>query len=124
MTCGMLILHSLRYSSLFVFCFILFLISTKAELLMATGEYMEQRFKQVCVTVMKFKDNRDKLIKRTVIQMLAILASFSPQQFIMCQLAEVMTWLLSLFTREKKGKVEKSAAFLAIGQIAVVNLIC
>ncbi len=88
---------------------------------MATGEYMEQRFKQVCVTVMKFKDNRDKLIKRTVIQMLAILASFSPQQFIVCQLAEVMTWLLSLFTREKKGKVEKSAAFLAIGQIAVVN---
>jgi hypothetical protein len=50
------------------------------ELLRNTGEFMNSRFKEVCDTILRYRDHKEKIIKRTVIILLPRLASFAPEE--------------------------------------------
>lgn len=43
---------------------------------------MLARFKEVCDTVLKYKDNRDRLVRKTVITLIPLLSNFCPDAFI------------------------------------------
>jgi hypothetical protein len=65
------------------------------------------------------QDNKDKMVANTVIALLPILATFSPQQFNELILKDAVGWLLTIL--ERKGDTSKPEAFLALGQIATVR---
>lgn len=50
------------------------------ELLRNTGEFMNSRFKEVCDTILRYRDHKEKIIKRTVISLLPRLAAFSSEE--------------------------------------------
>jgi FKBP12-rapamycin complex-associated protein len=50
------------------------------ELLRNTGEFMNSRFKEVCDTILKHKDHKEKIIKRTVLSLLPRLAAFASEE--------------------------------------------
>ncbi|KAG9294210.1 hypothetical protein G9A89_021569 [Geosiphon pyriformis] len=84
------------------------------ELLQHTKTFMAERYKNVCEAVLRFKDNRDGLIRRTVISLIPDLAAFNSQEFVAANLQKCMTYLL---TQLKKDR-DRSIAFTAIGQVA------
>jgi len=86
------------------------------ELLRNTGEFMHTRFKEVCETVLKYKDHRDRLVKRTVITLLPRLAIFSPDDFVHNYLNVCMNHLLSVL--KTRGVEERAASFIALGNIS------
>eukprot|EP01132_Coremiostelium_polycephalum_P005602 gene5602-6970_t len=88
---------------------------TLGELLRNTGDFMVNKFKDVCETIMKYKDHRDKLVKKTVITLLPRLAIFGPKDFVMHYFNACMNHLLSAL----RNPNEKSTAFIALGEIAV-----
>lgn len=38
---------------------------TLGELLRNTGDFMLSKFKEVCETILKYRDHKDKLVKKT-----------------------------------------------------------
>ncbi len=58
----------------------IFLNHLAGELLRNTGEFMNSRFKEVCDTILKHKDHKEKIIKRTVISLLPRLAAFASEE--------------------------------------------
>lgn len=45
------------------------------------GEFLLARYREVVETVLRFKDSREKLIRRAVIALLPRLAAFAPERF-------------------------------------------
>jgi hypothetical protein len=52
-----------------------------AELLQHTGEFMLARYKEVVEAVFRYKDSKEKNIRRAVIGLLPRVAAFSPERF-------------------------------------------
>jgi hypothetical protein len=52
------------------------------ELLLNTGDFMSlnSRYKDVCDTILKFRDHKERIIRRTVINLLPRLAAFAPEE--------------------------------------------
>ncbi|KAG0343766.1 phosphatidylinositol kinase- protein kinase tor1 [Podila humilis] len=89
------------------------------------NRFMESRFVEVCNTVLKFKDFRDGLVRRTVINMIPELAKYSPDEFIHHYLDRAMVHLLGLVQIDRDRPAitkeqERSLAFIAIGKVALV----
>eukprot|EP01113_Clastostelium_recurvatum_P006582 TRINITY_DN1298_c0_g1_i1.p1 TRINITY_DN1298_c0_g1~~TRINITY_DN1298_c0_g1_i1.p1 ORF type:complete len:2380 (+),score=927.36 TRINITY_DN1298_c0_g1_i1:62-7201(+) len=85
------------------------------ELLRNTGEFMHTRFKEVCETILKYRDHREKLVKRTVIVLLPRLATFHPDVFVHNYLNTCMNHLLGAL----KSHTDRSISFTALGEISV-----
>eukprot|EP00736_Rhodelphis_marinus_P007859 Rmarinus@m.12108 len=83
----------------------------------AQGDYVEIRFKELCDAVLRFKDHRDRLIRRTVITLLPHIAQFSPNNFVRMYLTSCVNHLLSA-VRTAGG--DRGAAFIALGELARV----
>ncbi|NEJ84183.1 hypothetical protein GR268_47995 [Rhizobium leguminosarum] len=47
-----------------------------------TGNFMSMnsRFKDVCDTILKYRDHKERIIRRTVINLLPRLAAFAPEE--------------------------------------------
>ncbi|KAF9352686.1 phosphatidylinositol kinase- protein kinase tor1 [Mortierella sp. NVP85] len=94
------------------------------ELTLHAGMFIYERFTEACETVLRFKDNRESLIKKTVINLLPVLAAYDPSDYIDFYLDQSMTYLLGQvqYDKERKGvnDTERSVSFLAIGKLAVV----
>ncbi|GAM16986.1 hypothetical protein SAMD00019534_001610 [Acytostelium subglobosum LB1] len=88
---------------------------TLGELLRNTGDFMNNKFKDVCDTILRYKDHRDKLVKKTVITLLPRLAIFSPKDFAHHHLNTCMAHLLAAL----KNQNERSSSFIALGEIAL-----
>ena len=91
---------------------------TIGELLRNTGEFMLARFKEVCETVLKYKDYRDKDVRETVIALLSQLAAFCPEAFIRGYLDICLTHII---TTLKSGNTRRGAAYMALGNMALVR---
>ncbi|KAJ3037894.1 phosphatidylinositol kinase- protein kinase tor1 [Rhizophlyctis rosea] len=89
---------------------------TLRELLNQKGTYPQDKYKELCETVLKYKDHRDSLVRRTVILTIPTLANFEHDAFVTMYLNGCMSFLL---TQIKKDR-ERSAAFIAIGKVAMV----
>ena len=56
------------------------------------GEFMLARYREVCDTVLRFRDSKEKLIRRAVITLLPRLAAFAPERFVKSYLKQVCMW--------------------------------
>lgn len=88
---------------------------TYRELLLKAGMFMHERYKEVCEIVLRFKDHRDNLIRRSSITLIPILAAYNPEDFVSLYLHKCMLYLQTQLKRER----ERSVSFLAIGQVAI-----
>lgn len=85
------------------------------ELLGNAGLFMQPRYSEVCDNIIRYKDFKDVLIKRTVLSMIPDLAKYNPVDFTKKYLADSMIYLISQFKKER----ERALAFVSIGQIAL-----
>jgi serine/threonine-protein kinase mTOR len=85
------------------------------EILIHAGKFMDGRFGEVCEIVLRYKEHREGLVRRTVIALIPELAQFDPDAFVSAHLSTCMTYLLSQLKKEK----ERSFAYVAIGKVAI-----
>lgn len=85
------------------------------ELLRNAGMFMQPYYTEACETVLRYKDHKDVLIRRTVIGILPDLAKYSPKEYTKRYLVDSMAYLISLLKRDR----EKGLVFYSIGRIAV-----
>ena len=83
------------------------------ELLSHTGEFMLARYREVCDTVLKFKDSKEKLIRRAVISLIPKLAAFAPERFVRSYLKQSSQHLLSVLSSAS----ERGSGFTAIAEM-------
>lgn len=89
------------------------------ELLQNSGEFLDPpntfgaKFKEVCESILKYRDHRDRVIKKAVIQVLPVAAMFNSEVFCEQYLANCIAYLLACLKTP-----ERPAAFTAIGGIA------
>jgi len=74
-----------------------------------------RRYKEVVETVLRFKDSKEKQIRRAVIVLLPRLAAFSPERFVPEYAAKALNHLISVL----KHQPERGAAFAAIADMSV-----
>ncbi|KAI8836345.1 armadillo-type protein [Chytridium lagenaria] len=72
-------------------------------------------YKDVSEMIMRFKDHKDSLVRGTVIALCSSLAVFDPDTFVGLYLSGSMSYLLAQLKKEK----DRSAAFIAIGKVAM-----
>ncbi|KAG2481851.1 hypothetical protein HYH03_019185, partial [Edaphochlamys debaryana] len=85
-----------------------------AELLGHTGEFMLARYKEVVENVFRYKDSKEKQIRRAVIHLLPRMAAFSPERFASEYLARAIAYMLTVL----KNPPERGAAFAALADMA------
>eukprot|EP00887_Chlorella_sp_A99_P006163 scaffold3.g6163.t1 len=84
------------------------------ELLRHTGEFMLARCREVCETVLKFRESKEKLVRRAVITLLPRLAAFAPERFVKAYLQQATEHLLSVLA----VPAERGAGFTALAEMA------
>lgn len=87
------------------------------ELLVQGGMFMHgTRYKEVCERVLmpQYREHRDTTIRRTVVEIIPILAGYAPKEFCHNYLARSMQHLQTLL----KDPKQRNMAFVAIGKIA------
>ncbi|KAF9295116.1 phosphatidylinositol kinase- protein kinase tor1, partial [Mortierella antarctica] len=94
-------------------------------MILHAGMFMETGFLDVCNTVLKFKDFKDALVRRSVINLIPELAKYNPGDFINYYLHRAMVHLLGLVQIDRERptatkEMERSLAFMAIGKVALV----
>ncbi|KAF2244260.1 ARM repeat-containing protein [Trematosphaeria pertusa] len=88
---------------------------TMKELLDKSAMFMnEQKYKETVETVLKYREHRDALVRREVVLIIPILASYSPTEFATKYLHQCMLHLQGLIRKDR----DRDKAFVAIGQIA------
>jgi FKBP12-rapamycin complex-associated protein len=85
------------------------------ELLSHTGEFMLARYREVCETVLRIRDSKEKLLRRAVITLLPRLAAFAPERFVRSYLKQATEHLLSVLT----NPAERGAGFMAVGEMSL-----
>ncbi|KAK3060939.1 hypothetical protein LTS18_007365, partial [Coniosporium uncinatum] len=90
---------------------------TLKELLVKGAMFVDgQRYRDSCDLVLRYKDHKDILVRREVLNIVPILASYSPSNFATTHLHTVMMHLQGLF--KSKSRDDKNAAFVCVGKIA------
>jgi serine/threonine-protein kinase mTOR len=85
------------------------------ELLLRSGMFMHERYKEVCEVILRHRDHKDGLIRRTVVSLIPRLAEYNPDEFVSSYLHNCMGYLLGQLKKEK----DRSAAFIAIGHVSI-----
>lgn len=85
------------------------------ELLGNAGMFMQPRYIEVCENVLRYKDYKDVLIKRTVLAIIPDLAKYNPVDFTKKYLSDSMIYLIAQFKKER----ERAQVFLSIGKISL-----
>lgn len=85
------------------------------ELLVNTGGFMEDHFKDTADLLFKYKDTKN--VKKTILTNLPRLAALDPKKFSKDYLNSSLTYLLNSI---KTSKEDRGRCFIAIGEIGVV----
>lgn len=85
------------------------------ELLGNAGMFMQPRYSEVCESILRYKDYKEGLIKRTVLSIIPELAKYNPVDFTKKYLSDSMVYLISQFKKER----ERAQIFLSIGKISL-----
>lgn len=86
------------------------------EILNSSPKYIDARFGEICEIVLRYKEHREGLIRKTVMLMIPDLARLDTPEFVLTYFPLSITYLMSQLKKEK----ERAAAFTAIGKIALV----
>lgn len=60
------------------------------------GEFMLARYREVVETVLRFRESKERLIRRAVISLLPRLSAFAPERFAATYLKQCTNYLLSV----------------------------
>ncbi|KAG0070756.1 phosphatidylinositol kinase- protein kinase tor1, partial [Linnemannia elongata] len=94
------------------------------ELVLHANMFMYERFKDTCEIVLRFRNHREGLVRRTVTNLIPVLAAYDPSDFIDHYLDKSMLHLLDQVQLDKERRylteLDRSAAFIAIGKVALV----
>jgi len=66
---------------------------------------MHERYKNVCETVLRYKDHRDNLIRKTVISLIPVLAEFDDKEFVGTYVHKCMQYLLNQLKRDRDRSI-------------------
>ena len=73
------------------------------EISVHTVKVIEGKYKEVCEILMKFRDHKDSLVRKTVIGMIPKLAELDPEQFYKeGYMSSSMSYLVSQLKKEKE----------------------
>lgn len=86
------------------------------ELLRNTGEFMMVSYDEVCTTILKHRDHKDRHVKRSVIALIPSLARFHPEGFNEKYLDQSINYLISVI---KEKSDHRPTAYIAIGELAL-----
>lgn len=77
---------------------------------------MQERYIEVCDQILYYKDHRDPLVRRAVIELIPTLASYNHHDFAPNYLHKTMFFLINQL---KKDRGDRTTAFGAIGHVAM-----
>lgn len=83
--------------------------------LIITGKFVDGKFSEICDITLRYKEHREGLLRRTVIQLIPDLVQLDSEQFINKFLSPCMAYLLVQIRKEK----ERAVAFVSIGKVAI-----
>uniref|UniRef100_M4B9E7 non-specific serine/threonine protein kinase n=1 Tax=Hyaloperonospora arabidopsidis (strain Emoy2) TaxID=559515 RepID=M4B9E7_HYAAE len=89
------------------------------ELLANTGRFMVPRFREVCDTVLQYKDAKERLVNRAVSRLLPQLAEFCPGAFVQYYLDVCVAHLTKKILEYSAPAAERGVSFLATGRLAL-----
>ncbi|KAF1783413.1 Serine/threonine-protein kinase TOR [Phytophthora cactorum] len=89
------------------------------ELIANTGRFMVPRFREVCDTVLRYKDAKEKLVSRAVSRLLPQLAEFCPGAFVQYYLDVCVAHLTKRILEYSAPPSERGVAFLAMGRLSL-----
>ena len=75
---------------------------------------MLARYREVCETVLKFRESKEKLVRRAVITLLPRLAAFAPERFVKAYLQQSCEHLVAVLG----VPAERGAGFVALAEMA------
>lgn len=84
------------------------------ELLRSAGMFMQPRYTDTCETVLRYKDYKEPLVRRTVISIIPDLAKYNPNEFTKRYLVDSMAHLIGQLKRDRG----RSLVFESIGLVA------
>jgi len=87
------------------------------ELLTHSGTFMEAYYQDTAEMMLKYREHRDPLIRKAVMQLLPNLVQYDKVSYVARYLPETMTWLIQQLRKDR----ERSAAFLALSKIILVT---
>jgi FKBP12-rapamycin complex-associated protein len=78
------------------------------EISIHTVKFQDSKFREICEIILKYRDHRDLLVKKTIIQMIPTLAELDPEQFYKdSHLSSSMSYLISQLKKEKEKAAGK-----------------
>ncbi|KAI9917781.1 hypothetical protein PsorP6_012894 [Peronosclerospora sorghi] len=89
------------------------------ELLAHTRRFMVPRFREVCDTVFRYEDAKDRRVDRVVSTLLAQLADFCPGAFVQYYLDKCIAHMTKRTLAYAAPSSERGVAFIAIGRLAL-----
>ena len=90
---------------------------TIKQLIQKGGFFMHgPKYREACDIVFRYKEHRDAIVRREVLNIIPTLAAYNPEQFTNNYLHMCMLWLQNLINRKQK---DNFAAFVTIGNIAL-----
>ena len=79
---------------------------------------MEVNYQNVCDTVLKQREHKEKIIRKTVITLLPRLAALNCDSFVAKEYLNIsVTYLIGNIRKD----IEKQRCFIALGELAVVS---
>ena len=90
------------------------------ELFLQGKAFMQPRFSAVCDQILAYKDHRDPLVRRAVIELAPTLASYDRDAFVSQYLHKVMNHLIAQLKKSTSQGGDRTTSFHAIGHIAMV----
>ncbi|GAA5848144.1 hypothetical protein JCM3766R1_000463 [Sporobolomyces carnicolor] len=85
------------------------------ELFLEGKMFMHERYAEVCDQILSFKDHRDPLVRRAVVELIPTLASYNHADFAAHYLHKTMLYLLG----QLKNNRDRTTSFHAIGHVAM-----
>eukprot|EP01119_Soliformovum_irregulare_P016010 TRINITY_DN4594_c0_g1_i2.p1 TRINITY_DN4594_c0_g1~~TRINITY_DN4594_c0_g1_i2.p1 ORF type:complete len:2365 (-),score=692.80 TRINITY_DN4594_c0_g1_i2:62-7156(-) len=88
-----------------------------SELLVNTGDFMDEYFKEVCETCLKYTKEAKlgSSVRKTIITILPRLAALNPKLFVTDYLNTVIPYLVGLIRKD----TEKGKCYISLGEIAI-----
>ncbi|KAJ3064819.1 phosphatidylinositol kinase- protein kinase tor1, partial [Podochytrium sp. JEL0797] len=89
------------------------------EMLKCTAKFMENKYPEASELILRNRDSKDTLVRKTVISLCSTLASFNTASFLSMHFNTYLPYLLGQLRREK-DLLTVNRAFASFGEISVV----
>lgn len=85
------------------------------ELILEGGTFMRPRFPEISDQILTYKDHREALVRRAVVELIPTLASYNSTEFSSTYLYQCMMYLIEQLRKDR----DRTTSFYAIGHVAV-----